>query len=676
MHLVSKSTKPISQMKNLTNLKRDNLNQTYSKLDKMLIICLFATLLASNAVPQALLAPIITTTTNNDNSNSNSNNNNKYQELFINSQHANDLHLAEPQKSYRQVANSRQKPAPSRTVINGNHATYVEPPADFKPIIYEPENKQQTSNQNDLQSKLFEVPGAVVQPLPLASETLESPNQLVSSFILFPMTTDGLSKQQYQYQLNQQQTLQTIDQVSSSASADRDRPPRVLQQQPNKSTNYDSLNGNVSELSDKIVIKIDGEQNSNGTSSVQLPMKEPVDRWSDWHDMSIEPDLASSNTGLPSSASSLYAVSVGRRRDEPSNGSQLHIPIRSPCRTRYGSNKSAGRHQQQQQQQQSTTLTASQLAAAGGTSEWRRQNGPVDSYDDSVDCGVIKPAALNFVPSQRGNLKSADNLIKMQQPLQPSSTNQQPPSHATASSSSDIGSSGAEPMQRRSQFEQQSKTLSRHEWAVNQQQRRRPKWRRKLKTNAEVRIQQLMAPSQQAQQQHPSIIATDKQVNVLGGGSSGASFSLPLIGGGVQQQQLAQTLATRRQAPGRPIDGHHHQLDERVFSPGRNRPALIVRRFGPSSLAPETNSTSTNVVKRAIRRRPLRTLLPVGLSSWFLGGIRDLDGRHWRLPAEVVSKLAINDIDLHHEISPNSVPTAPGSVSRKPATSSPGIVGR
>lgn len=64
--------------------------------------------------------------------------------------------------------------------------------------------------------------------------------------------------------------------------------------------------------------------------------------------------------------------------------------------------------------------------------------------------------------------------------------------------------------------------------------------------------------------------------------------------------------------------------------------------------------------KRVLRRRRIKTVLPVGLSSWILGGIRDLDGRHWHLPADVMNRLAVNDIDLHHEIPISSI-QAPGS---------------
>lgn len=54
----------------------------------------------------------------------------------------------------------------------------------------------------------------------------------------------------------------------------------------------------------------------------------------------------------------------------------------------------------------------------------------------------------------------------------------------------------------------------------------------------------------------------------------------------------------------------------------------------------------TRQVKHQNKRRPLRTLLPVGLSSWFLGGMRDLDGLHWHMPSELRKQLAINDMDF------------------------------
>lgn len=51
------------------------------------------------------------------------------------------------------------------------------------------------------------------------------------------------------------------------------------------------------------------------------------------------------------------------------------------------------------------------------------------------------------------------------------------------------------------------------------------------------------------------------------------------------------------------------------------------------------------------RRRKIKTLVPVGLSSWLLGGMRDLDGKHWKLPAEVIDRLKVNDIDLVNGVS-------------------------
>lgn len=78
-----------------------------------------------------------------------------------------------------------------------------------------------------------------------------------------------------------------------------------------------------------------------------------------------------------------------------------------------------------------------------------------------------------------------------------------------------------------------------------------------------------------------------------------------------------------------------------------------------SSIKPKVGSDQSQA-KRVLRRRRIKTVLPVGLSSWILGGIRDLDGRHWHLPADVMNRLAVNDIDLHHEV-PISSNQPPGS---------------
>lgn len=71
-----------------------------------------------------------------------------------------------------------------------------------------------------------------------------------------------------------------------------------------------------------------------------------------------------------------------------------------------------------------------------------------------------------------------------------------------------------------------------------------------------------------------------------------------------------------------------------------------------------TNNNKQTISRRVGKRR-IKTLLPVGLTSWFLGGIRDLDGKHWNLPAEVINKLAINDSDFSNNASNNKAPVAP-----------------
>lgn len=92
------------------------------------------------------------------------------------------------------------------------------------------------------------------------------------------------------------------------------------------------------------------------------------------------------------------------------------------------------------------------------------------------------------------------------------------------------------------------------------------------------------------------------------------------------------------------------------------RPPILVKRFGSFPIhssglvaSPPSTNSSTSVAGTKVgkhRRRRIKTLLPVGLSSWFLGGIRALDGRHWHLPAEVINRLAVNDVDFnngHHQ---------------------------
>lgn len=41
----------------------------------------------------------------------------------------------------------------------------------------------------------------------------------------------------------------------------------------------------------------------------------------------------------------------------------------------------------------------------------------------------------------------------------------------------------------------------------------------------------------------------------------------------------------------------------------------------------------------------IRTKLPVGLTSWMLGGVRDLNGKHWKMPDLFVDNVAVVEVD-------------------------------
>lgn len=150
-------------------------------------------------------------------------------------------------------------------------------------------------------------------------------------------------------------------------------------------------------------------------------------------------------------------------------------------------------------------------------------------------------------------------------------------------------------------------------------QGRRLKRRRKSKTNVEVRIQQFAHPESS---------------------QAGHSDTRPLISATEQPKQVNGP-ATSMPANGSPVA-------RLLASPGEQRVPQAQRV--PTSKPVQARKPTGQVMKRAVqKKRPIRTLQPVGLTSWFLGGIRDLDGRHWHLPADVISKLAVNDVDLHHE---------------------------
>lgn len=62
------------------------------------------------------------------------------------------------------------------------------------------------------------------------------------------------------------------------------------------------------------------------------------------------------------------------------------------------------------------------------------------------------------------------------------------------------------------------------------------------------------------------------------------------------------------------------------------------------------NTVPTQTQSTSERDRRLKTKLPVGLTSFFLGGVRGINGRHWNMPADITSQL---------EFMPNGSPLSP-----------------
>lgn len=75
------------------------------------------------------------------------------------------------------------------------------------------------------------------------------------------------------------------------------------------------------------------------------------------------------------------------------------------------------------------------------------------------------------------------------------------------------------------------------------------------------------------------------------------------------------------------------------------QPNLVVYLKRPTPVNSHKQTSSGEVWRNEVPETPAedtqdtRSRLPVGLSSWFLGGIRDLTGRHWNMPKHLVEKV-------------------------------------
>lgn len=90
---------------------------------------------------------------------------------------------------------------------------------------------------------------------------------------------------------------------------------------------------------------------------------------------------------------------------------------------------------------------------------------------------------------------------------------------------------------------------------------------------------------------------------------------------------------------------------------------------------------------RGTKNREYKTKLPVGMSSFFLGGVRGTSGRHWHMPADLVKQLEfMPNLDLPNEryfpevkpafepeINLDPKPEMDESEARRPTTSTAGV---
>lgn len=576
-------------------------------------------------------------------------------------QYRQQLASSQHQKQQQQ----QQQKLVSQGVINGNHATYVEPPADFKPIIYE--------HHHDKNAR-FQPHGNNSPSKPIEATSLQSPNQAYQSSPALHQSAEesfmapsfvGLPQQparQQQHQVVAQASADPLMMISSTGFDDH-RPLEAAASQ-SQQQQQQQVTGSSGNLDDKVEF---GQAEASESSE----LKPSIGRWSDWHDMSIEPDLASSDTlatgtiysGQPqyyampfapykTRYQQLGATGGGEKRDHFAQAVRGNLDSAQAHAFRVASGKNdddsllpmehrgamvapvsdkqanqvvsavkrpflyqaqqqhqlhtKGGHQASQTQQSPSSSGSSSMSSVGGAT-----SGPV----------VMLPLNLisNLHPTKQQQQQQQYPKWLQQQQSYKNEANQQPSSlweHQQA-------------QQQVSGATKQSAAYSVMKQPQQQQVQRRLKRRRKSKANAEVRIQQLVTASQLQQE----LIQTVKQVNGLTPAYYNPQF---------QQLQVSDQSTVQQQ-----VD------NQRVLSgkqPRQLPTATIVKKLGSQSQSSASSTLqATNSTKpRVIKRRRIKTLLPVGLSSWFLGGIRDLDGRHWKLPAEVVSRLAVNDVDLHH----------------------------
>lgn len=647
----------------------------------------------------------------------------------------------------------------SGSVINGNQATYVEPPADFKPIIYEFEPKQKPQTQE--QQLGGEESGK--------RQVVTSADHLPSSSV-GDQSFDHISGQQHarpshDYHHHHQQVVaafpQTLDDSLIAAQASL-----ASSSVSSASASANSLDGD----------KLMGNQILTGNgNSLSASMKPSIGRWTDWTDMSIEPDLASSDVSAVSPATGVS--SLLSRPSMPGGSARFAVPAQAPFRIRNRSGSFAGMPR---------STDSNQIFARSVGRVLEGETASIDDLEPAetksimstvvvaaaaappqvVSSGVNGELTSNGVGPKSNGIASSASRANQQQVVAVSFNEALAPGTKTnsainsAKSSPSNGNSGwvsggnsnnnynqdhlRAPVNRYQQQQQtgngSTKTKTTHlvvqqlppksSSAINingQQTSRRAgtKQRRKAKTNAEVKIQQLVALSQYAalqQQQQQPLVGGANQVSSFNTGAvmlpqQPMQFvSMPVMpAGGVmplmrrldfannQQPYYPQQVAHPYQQPN--YNPYHSQMMQQQQQPlvaaapngalvsypdmmsqdnerapaklVPGQPQVILHRFGAAPLAnlassnldaskeqQQTIPKNSTTAKRSLRKRQkrIKTQLPVGLTSWFLGGIRDLDGRHWQLPADLVQKLTVNDVDLTHPIGFEPVKVEPPAV--------------
>lgn len=69
------------------------------------------------------------------------------------------------------------------------------------------------------------------------------------------------------------------------------------------------------------------------------------------------------------------------------------------------------------------------------------------------------------------------------------------------------------------------------------------------------------------------------------------------------------------------------------------------RKAKPTSSSKKDKKPLSPAAMAKSKSEGIRTKLPVGLSSWMLGGVRDLTGKHWKMPDMFVDNVSVIEMD-------------------------------